>query len=52
MAKGELFDFDAAKGMGLVNEVIDAAGLERCAAALGKSSYGAYLRGLLEGRVF
>jgi glucose-1-phosphate thymidylyltransferase len=31
---------------------IDAAGLERCAAALGKSSYGAYLRGLLEGQVF
>jgi glucose-1-phosphate thymidylyltransferase len=31
---------------------IDDAGLERCAAALGKSSYGAYLRGLLEGRVF
>jgi len=31
---------------------IDAAGLERCAAALGKSSYGAYLRTLLEGRVF
>jgi glucose-1-phosphate thymidylyltransferase len=31
---------------------IDAAGLERCAAALGKSSYGAYLRGLLDGRVF
>jgi glucose-1-phosphate thymidylyltransferase len=31
---------------------LDDAGLERCAAALGKSSYGAYLRGLLEGRVF
>ena len=31
---------------------IDDAGLERCAAALGKSSYGAYLLGLLEGRVF
>jgi glucose-1-phosphate thymidylyltransferase len=31
---------------------IDDAGLERCAAALGKSSYGAYLRGLLEQRVF
>jgi glucose-1-phosphate thymidylyltransferase len=31
---------------------LDDAGLERCAAALGKSSYGAYLRGLLEGRVY
>jgi glucose-1-phosphate thymidylyltransferase len=31
---------------------IDDPGLERCAVALGKSSYGAYLRGLLEGRVF
>lgn len=31
---------------------IDDAGLERCAAALGKSSYGAYLRGLLGERVF
>jgi len=31
---------------------IDDAQLERCAAALGKSSYGAYLRGLLESRVF
>ena len=31
---------------------IDDAGLERCAAALGKSSYGAYLRGLLEGGVY
>jgi len=31
---------------------IDDAGLERCAVALGKSSYGAYLRGLLEGRVY
>jgi len=31
---------------------IDDAGLERCAAALGKSSYGAYLRGLMDGRVF
>jgi glucose-1-phosphate thymidylyltransferase len=31
---------------------IDDAGLERCATALGKSSYGAYLRGLVEGRVF
>jgi glucose-1-phosphate thymidylyltransferase len=31
---------------------IDDAALERCAASLGKSSYGAYLRGLLEGRVF
>jgi len=31
---------------------IDDAGLLRCAAALGKSPYGAYLRGLLEGRVF
>ena len=31
---------------------IDDTALERCAAALGKSSYGAYLRGLLEGSVF
>jgi glucose-1-phosphate thymidylyltransferase len=31
---------------------IDDAGLERCAAALGKSSYGHYLRSLLERRVF
>jgi len=31
---------------------IDDAQLARCATALGKSSYGAYLRGLLEGRVF
>jgi glucose-1-phosphate thymidylyltransferase len=31
---------------------IDDAGLERCAAALGKSSYGAYLRGLMEVGVF
>jgi glucose-1-phosphate thymidylyltransferase len=31
---------------------IDDAQLERCAAALGKSSYGEYLRGLLRARVF
>jgi glucose-1-phosphate thymidylyltransferase len=31
---------------------IDDAALERCAVSLGKSSYGAYLRGLLDGRVF
>jgi len=31
---------------------IDDAALERCAAALGKSSYGAYLRGLLADRAF
>jgi glucose-1-phosphate thymidylyltransferase len=31
---------------------IDDAALERCAVSLGKSSYGAYLRGLLEGAVF
>jgi glucose-1-phosphate thymidylyltransferase len=31
---------------------IDDAQLERCAAGLGKSSYGQYLRGLLESRVF
>jgi glucose-1-phosphate thymidylyltransferase len=31
---------------------IDDAGLERCAAALGKSSYGDYVRGLLRTRVF
>jgi glucose-1-phosphate thymidylyltransferase len=31
---------------------IDDAGLERCAAALGKSTYGEYLRGLLRSRVF
>jgi glucose-1-phosphate thymidylyltransferase len=31
---------------------IDDAGLQRCAAALGKSSYGQYLRGLLDTRVF
>jgi glucose-1-phosphate thymidylyltransferase len=31
---------------------IDDAQLERCAAALGKSSYGAYVRGLLGSRVF
>jgi glucose-1-phosphate thymidylyltransferase len=31
---------------------IDDAALERCAAALGKSSYGAYLRGLVDGRVY
>jgi glucose-1-phosphate thymidylyltransferase len=31
---------------------IDDAALERCAVALGKSSYGAYLRGLLDGKVF
>jgi glucose-1-phosphate thymidylyltransferase len=31
---------------------IDAAGLERCAAALGKSSYGQYLRRLLADEVF
>ena len=28
MAKAELFDFDAAKGMGLVNDVIDADGFD------------------------
>jgi glucose-1-phosphate thymidylyltransferase len=31
---------------------IDDAQLERCAAALGKSTYGGYLRGLLESRVY
>ncbi len=31
---------------------IDDQGLQRCAAALGKSSYGQYVRGLLETRVF
>ncbi len=31
---------------------IDDAGLRRAAEALGKSSYGAYLRGLLDGRVY
>jgi glucose-1-phosphate thymidylyltransferase len=31
---------------------IDDARLERCAASLGKSSYGAYLKGLLEQRVY
>jgi glucose-1-phosphate thymidylyltransferase len=31
---------------------IDDAQLERCASALGKSSYGAYLRGLLVGKVY
>jgi glucose-1-phosphate thymidylyltransferase len=31
---------------------IDDAGLEKCAVALGKSSYGAYVRGLMENRVF
>ncbi len=31
---------------------IDDEHLERCAAALGKSSYGQYLRGLLESKVF
>jgi glucose-1-phosphate thymidylyltransferase len=31
---------------------IDDAGLERCATALGKSSYGAYLRGLVDGKVY
>jgi glucose-1-phosphate thymidylyltransferase len=31
---------------------IDDAGLERCAAALGSSTYGQYLRGLLRSRVF
>ena len=33
MAKGELFDFDAAKGMGLVNEVIEPAGFDDAALA-------------------
>jgi glucose-1-phosphate thymidylyltransferase len=31
---------------------IDDAGLRRCAAALGKSSYGQYLKSLLEAQVF
>jgi glucose-1-phosphate thymidylyltransferase len=31
---------------------IDDAGLERCGAALGKSTYGQYVRGLLEKRIF
>jgi glucose-1-phosphate thymidylyltransferase len=31
---------------------IDDAGLERCTAVLGKSSYGEYLRGLLASRVY
>ena len=36
MAKGELFDFDAAKGMGLVNDVLDAAGFDDAALAYAK----------------
>lgn len=37
MAKGELFDFDAGKALGVVNEVLDAAGFEEAALAYARS---------------